>query len=244
MGASLSPDAGAGTAVAAALAATAPELADSGRPDGLAGLAGAEIFPAAVAALRAGLADVRPEVTVRETAAPARVAPQAFALAAGLTGDDDDLAAGRFVLLFDEAGHAAWEGSARLVCYARAAVEPEVAADPMLAEVAWSWLIEALAKHGAGARALGGTVTTTTSRRFGVLAPDGDSFDVEVRCSWTPDWTETVTPRRRPGGGVAGRPWTAQDTTAQLDAFADLLAAMAGLPPRLAGVVPLPSRRI
>ncbi|MBL7490781.1 DUF3000 domain-containing protein [Frankia sp. AgB1.9] len=231
MGAPLSPDSGAATEAGAALADAGPALA------------GPVVFGAATAALRHGLTSVRPEVTVRETTAPSRVAPHAFALAASLAGDEDDVASGRFVLLFDQAGHAAWEGSARLVCYARATVEPEVAADPMLPEVAWSWLVEALAAHGAGVRALGGTVTTTTSRRFGVLAPDGDSFDVEVRCSWSPDWAETVAPARRPGGDDRARPWTAGDTTAHLHAFADLLAAMAGLPPRLAGVVPLPGRR-
>jgi len=172
MGAPLSPDSGAATGAGAALAdAVVPAPA------------GPVVFDSATAALRHGLTTVRPDVTVRGTTAPARVAPHEFALAASLTGDEDDVASGRFVLLFDEAGHAAWEGSARLVCYARATVEPEVAADPMLPEVAWSWLVEALAAHGAGVRALGGTVTTTTSRRFGVLAPDGDSFDVEVRCS-------------------------------------------------------------
>jgi hypothetical protein len=221
MGAPLSPEAGATPAAPGSSAPAAPGL-----------------FSAATAALRDALAGVRPEVTVRETAAPTRVAPHAFALAAGLTHDSDDLASGRFVLLFDPAGHAAWEGSARLVCYARAAVEPEVAADPMLPEVAWSWLIEAMAAHGAGARALGGTVTTTTSRRFGVLAADGDSFDVEMRCSWSPDWAVPAN-----GDGPTTGPWSAAATAAHLHAFADLLAAMAGLPPRLAGVVPLPGRR-
>jgi hypothetical protein len=227
MGASLSSDAGAAMSASAALAAPR-------RPGA---------FDAATTALRDGLASVRPDVAIRETTAPARVAPHAFALAAGLAGDEDDVASGRFVLLFDEAGHAAWEGNARLVCYARATVEPEVAADPMLPEVAWSWLVEALAAHGATARALGGTVTTTSSRRFGVLAPDGDSFDVEVRCSWTPDWAETAPAPGQADGAPSQRPWTAADTTADLHAFADLLAAMAGLPPRLAGVVPLPERR-
>ncbi|WP_081438301.1 DUF3000 domain-containing protein [Pseudofrankia asymbiotica] len=226
MGAPLSPDAGAARAAATAVAAPA--------------LAGPGLFIAAATALRDALGTLRPELAVREAPPPSRVAPYALALAASLAGDDDDLAAGRLVLLFDPAGHNAWEGTARLVCYARAAVEPEVAADPMLPEVAWSWLVEAMAAHGAGARALGGTVTTTTSRRFGVLAPDGDSFDVEVRCSWSPNWAETASPSRP--GGEGGTPWSAEETAAHLHAFADLLAAMAGLPPRIAGVVPLPGR--
>jgi hypothetical protein len=231
MGASLSADVGAIGGASAAFAGSAPALTGPG------------VYAAATAALRDGLAAVRPEVTVQETTAPTRVAPHTFALAASLTGDEDDTASGRFVLLYDEAGQAAWEGSARLVCYARAAVEPEVAADPMLPEVAWSWLVEAFAAHGVGVRALGGTVTTTTSRRFGVLAPDGDSFDVEVRCSWSPAWAETASPGRPPADESHPPGWTAAGTAAHLHAFADLLAAMAGLPPRLAGVVPLPGRR-
>jgi len=228
MGVPLSPDA-APTRAAATAAVAAPALA------------GPHLFVATAAALRDALGTLRPDLTVRETAPPSRVAPYAFALTASLAGDDDDLAAGRLVLLFDPAGHDAWEGTTRLVCYARASVEPEVAADPMLPEVAWSWLIDAMAAHGAGARALGGTVTTTTSRRFGVLAPDGDSFDVEMRCSWSPDWAETAS---RPGAAdTDGTPWSAQDAAAQVHAFVDLLAAMAGLPPRIAGVVPLSGRR-
>ncbi|MBL7517723.1 DUF3000 domain-containing protein, partial [Frankia sp. CNm7] len=213
MGAPLSPDAGAATAAKAAPLAAGPA-----------------VFATATAALRDALTAVRPEVTVHETTPPSRVAPYAFALAAGLTNDADDLASGRFVLLFDPAGHAAWEGTARMVCYARAAVEPEVATDPMLPEVAWSWLVEALAAHGADARALGGTVTTTTSRRFGLLADDGDSFDVEVRCSWSPDWAETAgrcAGPPRPDEG-AGPPGCAPGPAAPRPAFADLVAALAG----------------
>jgi len=228
MGVPGSSDAGSARAAATA-AATTPALAGPG------------LFVASTAALRDALGALRPELAVRETTPPSRVAPYAFALAASLTGDDDDLAAGRLVLLYDPAGHDAWEGTARIVCYARAAVEPEVAADPMLPEVAWSWLVEAMAAHGAGVRALGGTVTTTTSRRFGVLAPDGDSFDVEIRCSWSPNWTQTATPAR--SGPDDAPAWSAHDTAAHLHAFADLLAAMAGLPPRIAGVVPLTPRR-
>lgn len=193
------------------------------------------VFTAAVRALREATGTLRPEVAVHETTPPSRIAPFAFALASALAHDADDLASGRFILLVDPAGQGAWEGTARVVCYARAAVEPEVAADPMLPEVAWSWLVDALAGHGAGVRALGGTVTTTSSRRFGVLAADGDSFDVEVRCSWSPDWAETT--------GRGGRPWTGAQTAAHLHAFSDLMAAMAGLPPQQSGVVPLPGRR-
>jgi hypothetical protein len=151
-----------------------------------------------------------------------------------LTRDDEEVASGRLVLLGDAAGQAAWEGTVRFVCYAQADVDPEVASDPLLPDVAWSWLGEALAAHDVAVRALGGTVTTTASRRFGMLAADGDSFGLELRCSWSPDWAETAR-----GGG---QPWTAAGTVAHLSAFSDLLAAMVGLPPDVKGVVPLSVR--
>jgi hypothetical protein len=189
------------------------------------------VFTSAVEALRSSLSDVRPEVVVHEITAPSRLAPSAFALAGVVPRDGDDIAAGRLIMLMDPAGQPAWEGTARFVCYARAGVDGEIATDPMLSEVAWSWLTEALELNQTAHRALGGTVTTTISRRFGVLARDGDTFDVELRCSWSPDWAQTAR-----GGRLA---WSPAETLSHLGAFADLLATMAGVPPRAAGVVPL-----
>jgi hypothetical protein len=216
-----------------------------------------QIFLAVADAMRAGAARLRPEITVHEVGAPTRLAPFAFALAGGLTGDAADTAAGRLIVLMDPDGQPAWQGSARIVCYARASVDPEIASDPLLAEVTWSWLREALDCHGAQVHALGGTVTATSSRRFGVLRAEGDSHDVELRCSWSPDWVETAldaepptTRGGRPAAAAAtdtarrARPaWSPAAATAHLLAFGDLLAAMAGLPPALSGVVPLPQRR-
>lgn len=192
------------------------------------------IFRSAAEALRAGSTRVRPDVEIHELPAPKRLAPHAMALAGSVERGGDEVAVGRLVLLVDPAGQPAWEGTARFVCYARATLDTEMAADPLLPEVMWSWLRQALDEHHAAPRALGGTVTATTSRRFGVLAPDGDSSDAELRCSWSPDWAETT------ATGRLG--WTPDDTTTHLHAFADLLALMAGLPPRSPGVVPLPVR--
>lgn len=222
----------------------APNVAAMGgtRPQ----LAAPALFTAATEALRNCLEDLRPDVTIHEIPAPSRIAPFAYALAGGLAGDDE-AASGRFVLLFDPDGQDAWEGPSRIVCYARASVDPEVADDPLLPGVAWSWLRESLQSHGAEVHALGGTVTTTSSRRFGVLAADGDNFDVELRCSWSPTWlTESPAgpePAHPAGEAASGHGWDPLDGAAHLYAFADLLAAMAGLPPRLSGVVPLPARR-
>ncbi|MCL9797339.1 DUF3000 domain-containing protein [Frankia sp. AgKG'84/4] len=207
------------------------------------------IFLAVTDALRASISRLRPEIIVHEVAAPSRLAPFAFALAGGVAGDAADSAAGRLIVLMDPDGQPAWQGTTRIVCYARASVDPEIAADPLLADVAWSWLRESLDGHGATVRALGGTVTTTASRRFGVLRTEGDTQDVELRCSWSPDWAQTasddegaaaVDGDQIPGARHARPAWSCAAAAAHLLAFGDLLAAMAGLPPTLSGVLPLP----
>ena len=188
-------------------------------------------FDALATRLRDAITDVRPDISVYELPAPRRVAPDAVAVGAAVEHGDVELAAGRLVLLHDPEGQPAWEGTSRFVCYGRAVLDEEMAADPMLPAVTWSWLMEALSSRGAAHRAAAGTVTVTSSRRFGALAEpgalvdeegaEGDRHEVELRCSWTP---------------------AESDMAAHLVAFADLLALMSGLPPRVSGVVPLSAR--
>ena len=102
-----------------------------------------EEFRVAVAQLRA--ARLRPEVFCEEMPAPQRIAPYASALSADVTIDGVDVGTGRIVLLHDPAGNDVWQGTFRCVAYARAEIDPEMANDPLLAEVGWSWLVEALA---------------------------------------------------------------------------------------------------
>ena len=66
-----------------------------------------------------------------------------------MTRDGEEVATGRLILLHDPAGHDAWDGTLRLVTYVTAELEPEIATDPLLSEVAWSWLIDALDAHDA-----------------------------------------------------------------------------------------------
>ncbi len=109
-----------------------------------AGAAGSpQEFRDAVASMHG--ARLRPEVLCEEMPAPQRIAPYAAALSADVTVDDTDLGTGRLILLHDPAGNDAWDGTFRCVGYVLADVEPEQAGDPMLAEVAWTWLTEALA---------------------------------------------------------------------------------------------------
>jgi len=170
-----------------------------------------ELFASAVAAL--GAVRPRPEITVDTVPAPQRLAPWTYALSAEVcTGEEDDppIATARLVLLHDPDGQQAWDGVLRLVIYVRAELEGELAGDPLLPEVGWSWLTEALELSGARFTALGGTVTQTSSARFGDIAGPTHSHDIELRASWTPEDAEL--------GPHAG-------------AFCALLATAAGLPP-------------
>jgi hypothetical protein len=177
-----------------------------------------ETFARAVAGLRS--ATPRAEIVLEEVGAPQRLAPYAFALSATVLRDGDEVATGRLILLHDPAGHEAWQGTLRLVTYVSADLEAELAADPLLPGVGWTWLTDALDAHDARHRAIGGTVTQTMSTRFGDLAGPPAAGDIEIRASWTP---------------------LGEDLTAHLLAWCAMLASTAGLPPP--GVTALPNHR-
>jgi hypothetical protein len=174
-------------------------------------------FMAAVESLRQ--ARLRQEVTLGETPAPKRMAPFAFALTADVA---DEAATGRLVLLHDPDGQEAWHGSFRLVTFVRAALEPDIAADPLLPAVGWAWLTDALASRGAGYTAPSGTVTRVASEAFGGMADEPPTADIEIRASWTPLELEM---------------------TAHVLAWGEVLTTAAGLLPLPAGVVAIPSQR-
>jgi hypothetical protein len=183
----------------------------------------ADLPPAFRSAL-AGLTAVklRPEIVVQELPAPQRLAPYAIALHATAMSGEEELAEGRLVLLHDPAGQEVWAGDTRCVAYVQAEVDPEIASDPLLAGVGWSWLIESLDAAGALYSAEGGTVTRTTSERFGALTDHPVACDVEIRASWSPSG----------------------DLGPHLVAFGEVLCVAAGLPPIPPGVVQLPKRRL
>ncbi|MEV5320251.1 DUF3000 domain-containing protein [Streptomyces sp. NPDC052687] len=193
-----------------------------------AGEAAPPVFRAAVDALRS--ARLRPQLEVEATRAPQRLAPYAYALEATVVDGEQDLADGRLVLLHDPAGHEAWRGTFRLVTLVRAELEPEMAADPLLPDVCWSWLTGALQARGLTYGEPSGTVTRASSHYFGGLSERPAASQIEIRASWTP---------REGLGGVP-------DTAGHLAAWCDLLAQVAGLPPAGPGdasVVTLPQRR-
>jgi len=176
-------------------------------------------FAAALAQFRD--ANLRPEVVSEEMPAPQRVAPYAAALSADVVIDGAELGTGRIVLLHDPAGNDAWQGTFRCVAYARADIEPEMVTDPLLSEVGWTWLCDALRAHNADYLAPSGTVTRVASEGFGGMADDPASAQIEVRASWTP----------------------VGDVRPHVEAWGELLCTAAGLPPVPSGVVAMPSRR-
>ena len=181
-------------------------------------------FEAALEALRA--ASPRAELRITEIPAPGSLAPFAVALSAdvapGRHGDDSELGTGRFVLLYDPDEPEAWGGRFRVVCFAQAPLETDIGLDPFLADVAWSWLVDALDARGARYIAASGTATKILSTGFGELARQGDGAQIEVRASWTP-LDAAVGPH--------------------VEGWGELLCMLAGLPPRSEGVTALPRRR-
>ena len=194
---------------------------------------GADSAPPAFTEAAAGLhaARMRPEVFCEEMPAPQRIAPHATALSADVTVDDVEVGTGRLILLHDPDGNDAWGGTFRCVAYVRAEIEPDLITDPMLAEVAWSWLTEAMEAHGAVWTAASGSVTRVATESFGGMADDGGSAQIEIRASWTPCDAA--------GESVDVVP----DTAAHAEAWGELLCTASGLEPVPHGVATMPSRR-
>lgn len=168
----------------------------------------------------------RPELQLAEIAAPTGLAPHAIALAGDVRpthhGVDSVLGTGRFVLLYDVEEPDAWGGAFRVVCFAQAPLETDIGLDPFIADVAWSWLIDALESRGARHHSASGTATKVISTGFGELASQGDGAQLEIRASWTPADLEF-------GAHVEG--------------WSDLVCQLAGLPPSADAVSLLPDLR-
>jgi len=167
----------------------------------------------------------RDDLVVREIAAPSGIAPEAIALAGDIRpeadGVDSPYGTGRFILLHDPDEQAAWDGSWRIVCFAQAPLESEIGTDPLLADVAWSWLMDALDSRGATYHSASGTATKTLSKGFGSLAGEGEGAQIELRASWSP--SGSLTPH--------------------VEAWAELVCMLGGLPPGSEGIAVLGAQR-
>jgi Protein of unknown function (DUF3000) len=201
--------------------------ADSGQA------AAEEEFRRAVTEIETAMAGqrlVRADLKVDTETPPRRLAPFAYAAAASATQTDPDeeIGWGRFVLLFDAAGQAGWDGKYRIIGYVRAELEPDIGADPLINEVGWSWLIEALDSRTTGYRNISGTVTTVVTQGFGGKQDEPTSTGFELRASWSPGETEA----------------TSSALGEHLAAWCDVVCVAAGLPPIAPGVAAFrPPRR-
>ena len=205
---------------------THPAPSDAPQPDGEA----ARAFGAAVAGFQAGLkrqGSLRAEFTFEDIPAPKKLAAYATATAATVRRDQADVAWGRLVLLFDPGEPEGWHGCYRLISYLRAEIDPEIAADPMLGQVGWSWLIEALDARTPGYAAPAGTVTRVTTEGFGGKEDEPPVHGYEQRASWSP--------------AADDMSLDGPDIAAHVTAWCDSLAAAAGLPPLALGARPLPA---
>lgn len=107
-----------------------------------------------------------------------------------------------------------------IVCFAQAPLEMEIGIDPFIADVAWSWLVDALESRGAAYEYASGTATKTLSTGFGTLE-------------------ERATPRR---SRFALRGLRSTPSLARAEAWSELLCLLAGLPHH-EGVASLGSHR-
>lgn len=171
-------------------------------------------------------ATTRPELVLAEIPAPTGLAPYAIALAGDVRptrhGVDSLLGTGRFVLLHDPAEPEAWGGAFRVVCFAQAPLDHEQAMDPVMTDVAWTYLRDALDNRSAVYTAASGTSTKVLSTGFGELAGQTDSAQLELRASWTPD---------------------EDSVAASVEGWSELLCLLAGLPPTAEAVGLLPHLR-
>ena len=173
----------------------------------------ATIFSMAVEGFEAGrgmVLDERDDISFEDSPAPRRLAPYAVAMGAVAYRDGIEAGSGRLVLLYDPDGQDGWTGVFRLVAYVRADIEEEMAADPLLGQVGWSWLTDALEQRAPGYTAPSGTVTRVVTEGFGAKAGELPVTGFELRASWSPP-EDT-------------------DLGVNVEAWCDLLAAAAGLP--------------
>jgi hypothetical protein len=204
----------------------------AGAAAGASGSPAEATFAAAVAAFTAGLdAQRRRDLLFEDVPAPKRLAPYARAVAATIRRDEDDVASGRLVLLYDPAGQQGWDGFFRLVAYIHADVEPEIAADPLLGEVGWSWLAEALDARVPGYAKPSGTVTRVITEGFGAKQDEQPLTGFELRASWSPVGPDATTGGHGSAGSADPGDLDAIDLSAHIAAWCDCLSAAAGLEP-------------
>jgi hypothetical protein len=211
---------------------------------------GAAAFRSALDDLEAGLdlqRGLRPELTFEQEPAPRKLAPFAASVTVTVHDGDGEIGWGRFVLLYDPAGQHGWGGPFRIIAHLRVDLEPEIAADPLIGEVGWSWLTEALDARAVGYQLTSGTVTRVVTEGFGAKQGEPATTEFELRASWSPAWHKPGAAAPGTAVPVAAAAGTGEPDALGLDghiaAWCEALCAAAGLPPLAAGVSALRQRR-
>jgi hypothetical protein len=171
---------------------------------------GSSAFENALTQIREAI--LRPELSVNQIPAPGKLAKEAVAFAADVSGEHltehADAGTGRLVLLHELKPQEQWGGEFRIIAFAKSPLETHIGADEEISEVAWAWLMEALLNRGAEFSHEAGTTTRIISSGFGSLAGQSDHAELEMRASWSPT------------GNFA----------AHVEAWQDLICMMSGYP--------------
>lgn len=207
--------------------AAAGESARPAMPAGDDAAAAFGVIAAGLQAQREQAGGLRPELDFEEVPAPRTLAPYASAVAATVWAGDDEIASGRLILLYDPEGQTGWAGPLRVIAYIRADLDPDIAEDPLIGQVGWTWLTEALDHRTAGYAEPSGTVTTVITEGFGAKESEPAVTGFELRASWSPA-----------GDGAAPGPGP-DILDGHLAAWCDALCTAAGLPPLEEGVTAL-----
>jgi hypothetical protein len=109
-----------------------------------------------------------------------------------------------------------------MVCFAKAPLDKTMTEDPLLPDVAWSWLTDALSHRDAAYDRAAGTASIITSVGLGEMRSDQTGAEMELRASWSPQDAQMKN---------------------HLEAWAEFVCMLAGYPPTADGVAALRTSR-
>lgn len=130
-----------------------------------------------------------PHLSLTEIPAPQKITPFSAALHVESPSEDGDIPAttGRFVILYEPKKVTDWAAKTRIIVQVRSEMDAEMGADPLLGEVIWTWLHDALDQNSVDSHRLKGTVTRELSETFGNLQLTRSNVEVELKASWSTD---------------------------------------------------------
>ncbi|MFM6979854.1 MAG: DUF3000 family protein [Micrococcales bacterium] len=155
-------------------------------------------------------AKLRRELDFEQIPAPGKLAADSIAFAVHVKtsskNETSDLGTGRFVLLHEPSVQDQWASNFRIVTFCKSPLEINIGIDEDASDLAWSWLLEALANRSAEHHNIAGTSTRIISTGHGSLENQSQHAEFELRASWSPD----------------------SNFAAHLEAWQDVVCAMSG----------------